>query len=187
MTAAFTHGWLLLVVLCVGCASIAASTDEAAAAAAVAPATPELKLPSFDEAMATTLMEASSLERAINNLPNLQAAMKPLDIPPAPHHDESLLQTESEETFPLPANDPCIPLCDFQGGWKTLPCQECVLRGLLNGWLRRSKRLNGYNYSQWSRDYCLNYQAFQLSRFTTTSSVSFAKCFFDQMHVACNL
>jgi len=143
--------------------------------------------PSFDEAMATKLMEASSLERAINNLPNLQAAMKPLDIPPAPHHDESLLQTESEETFPLPANDPCIPLCDFQGGWKTLPCQECVLRGLLNGWLRRSKRLKGYNYSQWSRDYCLNYQAFQLSRFTTTSSVSFAKCFFDQMHVACNL
>jgi hypothetical protein len=151
------------------------------------PVTPELKLPSFDEAMAKKLMEVSALERAVNNLPNLQAAMKPLQMPPAPVHQESLLQTQSQTAIPLPANDPCIPLCDFEGGWKTLPCQECILRGLLNGWLRRSKRLKGYNYSQWSRDYCLNYQAFQQSRFTTSSSVSFAKCFFDQMHVACNL
>lgn len=29
----------------------------------------------------------------------------------------------------LPAHDPCIPLCEFKGGWRTLPCQECIMRG----------------------------------------------------------
>lgn len=30
----------------------------------------------------------------------------------------------------LPLNDPCAPLCDFRGGWKTANCQECIFRGL---------------------------------------------------------
>jgi len=86
----------------------------------------------------------------------------------------------------VPINDPCLPKCDIRDGWKTLPCQECILRGLINGWLRRNDKLKGYQYSRWSRDYCVNYLAHQDNEYQS-QRISFSKCFFDQLHVACNL
>jgi len=88
----------------------------------------------------------------------------------------------------LPADDPCVAKCDFPGGWKTSTCQDCVLRGLVNGWVARSGGERGYNYAEWSRDFCLRYAAGlqHEQRLSHSASLSFAKCFFDEMHMACN-
>jgi hypothetical protein len=100
------------------------------------------------------------------------------------HGTSSSLDNPNGAHIPvLPKDDPCVALCDFDGGWKTLPCQECILRGLINGWLLFSQGSPGYNYNRWARDLCVHYMAQKAAAF---EKGSFSKCYFDQVHLACN-
>lgn len=79
--------------------------------------------------------------------------------------------------------DPCAAACERVGGWRDYQCQDCIFHGLVNGWLSApaNARPRGYNYNQWSRDYCVAYAA------KTHMDVGFSQCFLDQIQHAANL
>jgi hypothetical protein len=84
----------------------------------------------------------------------------------------------------LPPDDPCVRFCDFAGGWKTADCQECVFRGLVNGYLAHNKPKDGYNYALFAAQSCRVYeaQAFHLG----LDRKLYPTCFLDHIHKACN-
>jgi hypothetical protein len=89
----------------------------------------------------------------------------------------------------IPSNDPCIPHCDFDGGWKTAECQSCIFRGTLNGFLVR----RGAAPDQLNKNKDFNLFALQVCRSLEihhpdqVDEASFPYCFFEQIHRACNV
>jgi len=83
--------------------------------------------------------------------------------------------------------DPCADRCDFPGGYQEAACQDCILRGLVNGWILRSIQdgVKGYNYHHWARNQCVQYAKQQ--GITQGGATSFSDCYFQQLHETCNL
>jgi len=90
--------------------------------------------------------------------------------------------------MPLNLEDPCIALCDHDGGWRDYACQDCIFQGLVNGYVGRYQHFHthlsggrSYDYNAWAREYCL------AAQHRSGGAVSFSKCFLDQIMTACNL
>jgi len=86
------------------------------------------------------------------------------------------------------SRDPCASKCNVPLGWQKAGCQDCILRGMVNGWILRSIQdaQKGYNYAHWSRNQCVKY-AKNYGAGTNGNASPFADCWFQQMHETCNL
>jgi len=90
-------------------------------------------------------------------------------------------QPLSDRAAPVDADDPCYDVCHFNGGWSTAPCQQCIFRGLTNGWVLHAihDSIVGYNYAHWGRNQCSK-------KDNPFHSHAFSDCFFNTIHAACN-
>jgi len=91
-------------------------------------------------------------------------------------------------SLPMELSDPCIALCDHDGGWRDFACQDCIFQGMVNGYVARyhhfHAHLNGYrsyDYNAWSREYC------SAAQHRHGGQLAFSKCFLDQIMASCNL
>jgi len=109
------------------------------------------------------------------------------------HHKGAGDVLSSESKSALGSNgptalDPCAEKCDRPQGWTFPGCQDCILRGMVNGWILRSIQdaQKGYNYAHWSRNQCVKY-AKSYGSGSNGHAAPFADCWFQQMHETCNL
>ena len=95
----------------------------------------------------------------------------------------------SDESAPVIAKEPCAEQCDPAGAWRTAECQDCIVRGMVNGWIVKSivDKQRGYNYAHWSRNKCVAYANELQLRTGEVKGAPFAHCFFQKMHETCNL
>lgn len=93
------------------------------------------------------------------------------------------------EGAPQTAQEPCAAQCDLAGGWRTAACQDCLMRGMVNGWIVRSiaDAQRGYNYAHYARNKCVAYVNELQLRGGEVKGAPFAHCFFQRMHETCNL
>jgi len=84
--------------------------------------------------------------------------------------------------------DPCAQKCNVALGWQQAGCQDCILRGVVNGWIVRSIQdaQKGYNYAHWARNQCVQY-AKNYGAGANGNAAPFADCWFQQMHESCNM
>lgn len=90
---------------------------------------------------------------------------------------------------PAKAASPCEAQCEGAGLWRTAPCQDCIVRGMVNGWIVRSitDGQRGFNYAHAARNQCVKYANDLHARSSQVQGAPFAHCFFHKMHETCNL
>lgn len=85
--------------------------------------------------------------------------------------------------------EPCAEQCEGKGLWRTAPCQDCIVRGMTNGWIVKSiqEQQKGYAYVHYARNQCVKYANDQHLAGASVKGAPFAACFFQKMHETCNL
>jgi len=127
----------------------------------------------------------------------------PIPIPESDHEAHAVAQqllsgikdaasTTSSNSNSDAAPSPCESVCEGAGKWRSSSCQDCIVRGMVNGWIVKSivDGQQGYNYAHWARNQCVNYVNEMNARASggvSAEGAPFAKCFFQKMHETCNL
>lgn len=106
----------------------------------------------------------------------------------AESNSSSATSTQTQRPRGAQAPEPCAEQCEGKGLWRTAPCQDCIVRGMTNGWIVKSiqEQQKGYNYVHYARNQCAKYANDQHLK-ATVKGAPFAACFFQKMHETCNL
>lgn len=106
----------------------------------------------------------------------------------AESNSSSATSTQTQRPRGAQAPEPCAEQCEGKGLWRTAPCQDCIVRGMTNGWIVKAiqEQQKGYNYVHYARNQCAKYANDQHLK-ATVKGAPFAACFFQKMHETCNL
>ena len=106
-------------------------------------------------------------------------------------HSEAVSASDAATQRPRGAQapEPCAEQCEGAGLWRTAPCQDCIVRGMTNGWIVKSiqEQQKGYAYVHYARNQCVKYANEVHLRSDAVKGAPFAACFFQKMHETCNL
>lgn len=107
----------------------------------------------------------------------------------ADSQDAAVSASEAEARAPTLVKEPCADQCDAPGAWRSAACQDCIVRGMVNGWIVKSiqEQQKGYNYVHWARNKCVAYSNELHLRSSEVKGAPFAHCFFQKVHETCNL